>query len=93
MTDPRFTCGGCDNRWSGFNRCHCSACHRTFGGVGLFDAHHRERRGKGECIPPEQITTTNKAGAVSRVMFLTDAGIWQGTEHPSQNRPPKRGTR
>ncbi len=40
----------CGTRWSGSNTCHCAAtaCHRTFTGVGAFDAH---RRGGG-CADP-----------------------------------------
>ena len=72
------SCGGCDNRWSGVSRAHCAACHRTFGGATLFDAHRRDG-----CLDPETIMTTPKDGsAPQRAMFLTD-GIWQSTETPN----------
>jgi len=35
----KINCGGCDSSWTGLSRCHCSACHRTFGNVNLFDWH------------------------------------------------------
>jgi hypothetical protein len=41
-------CGGCPRRWRSAALCHCSACHRIFGGVVGFDRH---RRG-GECDDP-----------------------------------------
>lgn len=68
--DGSATCSGCDTRWTGHSRCHCSQCHRTFGGIGLFDQHRR-----GECLDPE--TILNKTG--EHVMFLRD-GIWRGPE-------------
>jgi hypothetical protein len=76
-----FTCGGCDNRWTGTSRCHCSAagCHRTFAGLALFDRH----RVDGACVEPETITREPKDGSEpERVMFLTD-GIWQSVEEPA----------
>lgn len=36
-----FSCGGCDNTWTGANTAHCSACHRTFSGPTLFDKHRQ----------------------------------------------------
>jgi hypothetical protein len=54
-TDPeklRHTCGGCPARWSGERTSHCgSGCHRTFTGVGNFDAH----RSGGRCLDPAEI--------------------------------------
>jgi hypothetical protein len=35
------SCGGCEQRWTGVNVCHCAACHRTFTGVSGFDTHRR----------------------------------------------------
>lgn len=49
---PRYTCGGCDETWTPLNACHCSACHRTFGGISGFDSH---RRG-GQCKLPAAFT-------------------------------------
>lgn len=41
---PPHQCSGCNNRWSGHNTAHCSACHLTFGGVQGFDTHHFKDR-------------------------------------------------
>lgn len=41
----------CGTRWSGTRTAHCSACHRTFTGVGPFDRH---RRG-GHCLDPADV--------------------------------------
>lgn len=70
-----FTCGGCDTRWTGFNRCHCSGCHRTFSGLALFDAHRRDIRGVGTCLNPAQITTKTGDPAMR-----LDGGLWRGPE-------------
>lgn len=32
-----ITCGGCPSTWTALGAAHCSACHRTFSNVGLFD--------------------------------------------------------
>jgi hypothetical protein len=45
---PRLSCGGCDETWTGVGRCHCSVCHRTFGGSSGFDQH----RSRGQCHDP-----------------------------------------
>lgn len=41
----------CGARWSGGGTAHCSACHRTFGGVAGFDRHRRD----GACLDPTGI--------------------------------------
>jgi hypothetical protein len=69
-----YTCGGCDNRWGGVSRAHCSGCHRTFAGVDLFDRHRRDIRGVGTCIDPATLTT--KAGVAT--MVFRD-GLWRST--------------
>ena len=75
-----YACGGCDNRWPGVSRAHCSACHRTFAGFGLFDRHRRLRGEEGTCLDPEAIVATNKiTKAEERVMFLVN-GIWSAVE-------------
>lgn len=80
-----YSCGGCDTRWPGISRCHCSGCHQTFSGLELFDKHRRERHGDGYCIPPEDVV--NREGI--RQMFITN-GIWHGIENPTPRVPPKR---
>lgn len=47
-------CAECKETWTGKNRCHCSGCHRTFGGVGGFDRHRRDFK----CLPPEECGMT-----------------------------------
>jgi hypothetical protein len=55
-------CRGCDNRWSGLARCHCSVCHLTFGGLAPFDAHQIN----GKCLNVR----------ASRNFFESDPGVW-----------------
>jgi hypothetical protein len=68
------TCGGCDAEWHGTRVAHCAArnCHRTFAGVGLFDAH---RTVDGRCLDPAEMRT--RAG--DRRMWFRD-GMWRGPE-------------
>jgi hypothetical protein len=58
-----ITCPACAGAWAGSERAHCSACHRTFDDVELFDAH----RADGRCRCPEEL------GLIS-----TRNGIWLG---------------
>lgn len=82
---PTYGCGGCDNRWPGVSRAHCSGCHRTFAAFGLFDRHRRIRGEVGSCLDPETITATNKdTGEDRRVMFLID-GIWSSVEERGES--------
>lgn len=39
----------CEATWTGLRTAHCSVCHETFAGVGLFDTH----RVNGECKIPK----------------------------------------
>lgn len=64
-----YTCSGCPNTWGGLNSAHCSACHRTFSGVGTFDKH----RVRGRCLDPAEIQN-GKTGAP---IFRFDDGIWR----------------
>jgi len=41
----------CSERWTSKSLAHCTACHRTFGGVGGFDKH----RDNGRCIDPMEL--------------------------------------
>jgi hypothetical protein len=56
-----YSCGGCDTRWSGAGRAHCSACHRTFSGPDGFDQHRRDINDVGTCIDPATLVV--KRGA------------------------------
>lgn len=55
---------GCGARWSGLSSCHCSGCHRLFGGIGSFDRHRRN------------FTCADPASAGLR---LNDRGVWVQT--------------
>lgn len=55
-----FTCGGCDNVWSGLRRCHCAACHVSFGGLISFDAHRKYNK----CLKPESLGLTDNGKGV-----------------------------
>jgi hypothetical protein len=70
-TANAITCGGCTNTWTGLSRCHCSGCHRTFGGVRAFDLHRRPRGRHGSCVDPAILTTG--AGAP---LLIQRNGIW-----------------
>ena len=81
---PRSTltygCGGCDNHWTGISRCHCSRCHLTFSGIGLFDAHQRG----GQCIDPAEMDVK---GDPLRLLN----GVWSGPELPAEALAKMRG--
>lgn len=51
----RATCR-CGAEWSGHALCHCGGCHRTYGGLKIFDAH----RVGGRCV--DLTTTRTKSG-------------------------------
>jgi hypothetical protein len=56
--DLPFGCR-CGARWAGSNTAHCAGeCHRTFSGVGPFDAH----RSNGHCREPESVGMSVLAG-------------------------------
>ena len=59
------TCSGCDARWTGTRPCHCSRCHQTLAGIGMFDAHQT----KAGCKTPQESGATRLAD-----------GIWRGPE-------------
>ena len=69
------TCGGCDNRWTGLAMAHCSACHRTFATVSLFDRHRSQCGPRGACLDPESLVDSDGY----RVMFHR-GGMWRGKE-------------
>jgi hypothetical protein len=50
-----FRCGGCPSVWTGLAVAHCAACHQTFGGVSLFDAHRSQSGERGSCEDPDLI--------------------------------------
>jgi len=42
------TCTGCEGRWYGIERAHCTSCQRTFAAVDLSDRHRADH----ECRNP-----------------------------------------
>lgn len=73
---PRHSCQ-CGATWPGLSPCHCSACHRTFSGVVLFDKHRHAQGEHGGCHDPETIRNRRTG---EKLMFLRDDGIWHGPE-------------
>lgn len=69
----------CGANWGGYNRCHCSACHRTFSGLTYFDMHRRY----GKCVDPGSI---KKKDGTLVMRFEND--IWRAFEdydsHPGK---------
>ncbi len=62
------SCGGCDARWYGPLRCHCSVCHVTVDDESLWNQH----RVDGECRWPGSLGLTRDRGGVwvSRVQRI-----------------------
>lgn len=69
-------CSGCATRWSGHTPAHCSACHRTFASVRLFDAH----RSNDTCRAPESLKFS---GGTRQRMVLDDRGVWRDAQRMS----------
>lgn len=67
------TCGGCDARWTSLRVAHCSACHRTFGGVSGFDLHRTQDGESGACPDPSTLVT---AAGDPRLVRGAD-GVWR----------------
>ena len=65
---PAYTCGGCDNTWTGLTMCHCARCHRTFSGIRLFDT-HQTRAAK--CLDPLMLSVKGEP------LRLVN-GVWRG---------------
>lgn len=78
-TAHSVTCSGCPATWTGLSRCHCAACHRTFGSVGLFDRHRSQAGDRGTCLDPAGLRH-RKTG--EPLMRLVD-GLWRGPELPA----------
>lgn len=76
-----ITCGGCDATWTGSTFTHCANCHRTFGGVALFDRHRQAYGEHGKCLNPATVFTSQG----ERLMFCRD-GIWRGPEPTEEQR-------
>jgi hypothetical protein len=54
-------CVVCGENWTAKSLCHCTSCHRTFGGLTGFDMHRKD----GKCLDPQDLG-----------MKITEAGIW-----------------
>lgn len=88
---PWIVCGGCDTVWTAPGAAHCAAsgCHRTFGGVSLFDAHRSTRGGDhGSCVDPEALTNT----AGERIAFFRN-GMWRSPEMTDEQKLARFGDR
>lgn len=63
----------------GGTACHCSACHQTFSGVGLFDTHQqvrRERPGKPFCLSARALGLVQAVNGT----WWTPEGLLRSTE-------------
>lgn len=78
---PSHTCSGCEATWTAANTCHCSGCHASFAGVGLFDKHRAQYGEHGVCRRPADLTTTSG----EPVMFFRD-GIWKGPQMTEEDK-------
>lgn len=85
-----ITCSGCDNTWTGASRCHCSNCHITLSGIGLFDKHRHGRGERGGCLDPAQMLIRTGPRAGQPVMYLRD-GIWSAPEMDEDARARRAG--
>lgn len=72
-------CGGCDATWTGTSICHCANCHRTFSGLGHFDAHRSQYGERGSCIDPATLTAQGGKRIGEPLMFFRE-GMWRGPE-------------
>jgi len=71
-----ITCGGCTERWTAQSWAHCSGCHRTFAGIGLFDRH---RTADSQCQDPASVRDGN-----GKPVFEYRDGAWRGPEMPPE---------
>jgi hypothetical protein len=70
------TCSGCSARWPSTamqTACHCSGCHETFSGLGLFEAHRGAEGEHGHCIPPATLDACEHRD-----------GMWRGPAMPPE---------
>jgi len=74
--------GACGKSWKqrGNRTGHCGACHETFEGIALFDAHQRQSPDGGViCRNPAQMEAGPKSNR--QPLRLVD-GTWRGPELP-----------
>jgi hypothetical protein len=86
---PPNTCGGCDATWTGDGRAHCSACHRTFAGVGLFDRHRSMAGERGACADPAAL----RHGETGEPVMFLRHGMWCGPEMTDEQKAAAFGGR
>jgi hypothetical protein len=86
------TCSGCTTTWTGTRLCHCGNCHRSFSGVGHFDAHRSQYGDRGSCTDPATLTIRDGARAGEPAMYLRD-GIWSGPEMTDEQKQARFGDR
>ena len=88
MSD-RITCGGCTETWTALTACHCSGCHRTYAGVGMFDQHRSQYGERGSCLDPATLIN-QKTG--EPLMFFRE-GMWRGPEATEEQKQKLRAGR
>lgn len=73
----KATCSKCPAEWTGATMCHCSACHETFTGITLFDAH----RIRGACADPAAVLCGPKTARAGESLMRRDSrGVWRTAE-------------
>lgn len=99
MTDPKErkivppnTCSDCPATWTGLTVCHCSGCHQTFAGAGLFDVHRTQYSEHGTCRRPADMLTTSGIRTGEPVMFFRE-GMWRGPEMTDEQKLARFGRR
>jgi hypothetical protein len=80
-----ITCGGCTATWTAPGAAHCSGCHRSFSGVGLFDAHRSQYGERGACLDPATLTVKHGHRAGEPLMYYR-AGMWRGPESTDEQK-------
>lgn len=75
----------CGKSWKqrGNRTGHCSACHETFEGIAIFDAHQRiGENGRATCLHPSEVGVGSKRKGTWEPLRLVN-GTWRGPELPA----------
>lgn len=83
MSGRRLHSHGCGAVWSNASWAHCAGCHRTFVGVGSFDAHRVWVGGGRVCVDPvvagfESVVDRWTGGVVFRASVLSSGATESG---------------
>ncbi|MGH3673766.1 MAG: hypothetical protein ACRDSH_24565 [Pseudonocardiaceae bacterium] len=73
------SCSGCEARWTGSQAAHCAACHRTFSGPALFDAHRVLTGTHGACRDPGSLTAGPRPDTGEHIAVFRE-GMWRSPE-------------